>query len=148
LFGDRNAIQGGGVQHRAGLEIGSNAGRPALIVRALYGLKSSGARWRDHMAATLRDAGYVSSKGDPDLWIRPQVKPNGTAYYEYVLCYVDDILVVSHTPRMTMDFLQERYTLKEGSVQEPETYLGAEVRKMYLPEDRKRCVGGCPPTCM
>ena len=29
---------------KAGLEFGSNAGQPALIVRALYGLKSSGAR--------------------------------------------------------------------------------------------------------
>ena len=39
----------------AGLEFGpENVGRPALIVRALYGLKSSAARWRDHIAATLR----------------------------------------------------------------------------------------------
>ena len=30
----------------AGLEFGYNAGQTALIVRALYGLKSSGARWR------------------------------------------------------------------------------------------------------
>ena len=30
----------------AGPEFGSNQGRPAIIVRALYGLKSSGARWR------------------------------------------------------------------------------------------------------
>jgi hypothetical protein len=29
----------------AGPEFGSNQGRPVLIVRALYGLKSSGARW-------------------------------------------------------------------------------------------------------
>ena len=38
-----------------GPEFGSNQGRPVLIVRALYGLRSSGARWREHMAATLRD---------------------------------------------------------------------------------------------
>ena len=39
----------------AGLEFGANnVGRPVLIVHALYALKSSGARWRDHMAGTLR----------------------------------------------------------------------------------------------
>lgn len=38
----------------AGLEFGSDAGKPAIIVMALYGLKSSGARWRDHISATLR----------------------------------------------------------------------------------------------
>ena len=40
----------------AGLEFGANnVGRPVLIVRALYGLKSSGTRWRDHMAGRLRE---------------------------------------------------------------------------------------------
>jgi hypothetical protein len=34
----------------AGLEFGADkVGRPVLIVRALYGLKSSGARWQDHI---------------------------------------------------------------------------------------------------
>jgi hypothetical protein len=36
----------------AGKEFGANIGRPVLIFRALYGLKSYGARWRDHMADT------------------------------------------------------------------------------------------------
>jgi len=39
---------------KAGLEFGAlNMGRPLKIVRALYRLKKSGARWRDHMAAML-----------------------------------------------------------------------------------------------
>jgi hypothetical protein len=41
----------------AGKEFGWNEGRPAVIVRALYGLRS-GARWREHMAGTLREGGY------------------------------------------------------------------------------------------
>jgi len=65
----------------AGLEFGpAQRGRPVLIVRALYGLKSSGARWRDHMAATLREAGFESCRADPDVWMRPQTKPNGDKY--------------------------------------------------------------------
>jgi hypothetical protein len=49
------------------------------------------------MAATLREAGFVSSKADPDVWMRPQVKPNGKKYWEYYVlhCYVDDILYIS-----------------------------------------------------
>jgi hypothetical protein len=39
----------------AGPEFGQGKeGRPVMIVRALYGLQSSGARWHDHLAATLR----------------------------------------------------------------------------------------------
>jgi hypothetical protein len=33
----------------------------------------------------------------------------------------------------TMDYLKSRYTLKEGSVKEPDTYLGAQVKKWYTP---------------
>jgi hypothetical protein len=42
---------------------------------------------------------------------------------------VDDILVVSHNPKAVMDDLAERYTLKAGSVREPEEYLGATIAK-------------------
>ena len=48
------------------------------------------------MAGTLREAGYESCKADPDVWIKPKIKPNGEKYWEYVLIYVDDILVMSH----------------------------------------------------
>jgi hypothetical protein len=90
----------------AGLKFGADkVGRPVLIVRALCGLKSSDARWQDHMAATLRKANFVSCKGDPDVWMRPQVKPNGDKYWEYVLCFVDDILCASHEPQTDMDYL-------------------------------------------
>ena len=117
----------------AGMEFGANkVGRPVLIVRALYGLKSSGARWRDHMATTLRKAGFIGSMADPDVWMRAQTKPCGTRYWEYVLCYVDDILAVSHDPQAIMDYLSQNYTLKSDSVKTPDTYLGAEVRKHTL----------------
>jgi Reverse transcriptase (RNA-dependent DNA polymerase) len=48
-----------------GPEFGSDQGRPAKIVKALYGLKSSGARWREKMASTLRDLNFFSCKADP-----------------------------------------------------------------------------------
>jgi Reverse transcriptase (RNA-dependent DNA polymerase) len=77
-----------------GPEFGDDEGRPAKIVQALYGLKSSGARWRDQMAGTLRDLGYLSCKADPDVWMRENVKSSGERYYELVLMYVDDIMCI------------------------------------------------------
>ena len=84
------------------------------------------------MAATLREAGFQSSKADPDVWLRKASKPDGFQYYEYVLCYVDDILAVSSKPQAIMDFLSARYTLKEGSVKEPDQYLGARIFKWRI----------------
>ncbi|KAI2500927.1 hypothetical protein MHU86_13534 [Fragilaria crotonensis] len=84
------------------------------------------------MAATLREGGFVSCRGDPDVWMRPKVKTNGDKYWEYVLCYVDDILCVSHEPQVVMDYLASKYTLKKGSVKEPDSYLGAEVKKWTI----------------
>jgi len=56
-------------------------------------------------------------------------KPNGDTYWEYALCYVDDILIISHNPQEAMDYLSSKYKLKEGSVKEPDSYLGADIRK-------------------
>ncbi|KAI2508430.1 Reverse transcriptase (RNA-dependent DNA polymerase) [Fragilaria crotonensis] len=48
-------------------------------------------------------------KGDPDVWMRPKVKPNGDKYWEYVLCYVDDILCISHEPQVVRQMSRQRY---------------------------------------
>jgi hypothetical protein len=57
-------------------EFGSDAGKKMIIVRALYGLKSSGAAFRSLLAETLADLGYTPSYADPDVWMKPAVKPN------------------------------------------------------------------------
>ena len=117
----------------AGTEFGPDkAGRPVLITRALYGLRSSGKAWRDHMASTLRDFGYKSCRADPDVWMRAKTKPDGFQYWSYILVYTDDLLIVDHEPKVAMDYLASRYTLKPGSVKEPDSYLGAQVSKFYI----------------
>jgi Reverse transcriptase (RNA-dependent DNA polymerase) len=114
----------------AGPEFGpDNEGRPVLIVRALYGLRSSGARWRDHLAETIRKMGFVACLADGDVWLRPNAKPGGDSYYEYVLVYVDDILAISHDPQAIMDNLSKHYTLKPGSVRAPKEYLGSDISR-------------------
>jgi hypothetical protein len=116
----------------AGPEFGSNAGMPAVIIRALYGLKSSAARWRDHLAAILTEAGFKNSKADPDVWMRKAQKPNGFVYWEYILCYVDDILAISHNPRSILDSIAQQVTLKPESIEEPKKYLGANISKCTI----------------
>jgi hypothetical protein len=70
----------------AGPKFGSEAGQHMLVKKALYGLKSSGAAFRAFLAEMLDAMGYVPSYTDPDVWIRPAVKPDGFEYYEYILC--------------------------------------------------------------
>jgi hypothetical protein len=92
----------------AGLEFQPNLrGQPAKIVRALFGMKSSGARFRDHLAASLRDMGYRSCKADPDVWMKAATKADGTKFYSYVLAYVDDILCLDTNPKQVMDALSK-----------------------------------------
>lgn len=116
----------------AGPEFGSEAGTTMIIKKALYGLKSSGAAFRAHLAETLYDLNYKPSKGDPDVWIRAATKPNGFEYYEMILVYVDDILCVSHDPKATMTGIQATFKLKDDRVEKPETYLGAQLSQKVI----------------
>ena len=111
----------------------SQAGLPAVIVRSLYGLKSSGASFRNHLAMCMRDLGYESCLADADVWMKRAKRSDGVDYYEYVLIYTDDILVISENPKETLLRLGKYFPLKKGSLGTPDTYLGAKVSKMTLP---------------
>ena len=116
----------------AGPEFGSEEGSIMIVKKALYGLKSSGAAFRAHLAETLYDLNYKPTKADPDVWIRPAMKADGFKYYEMVLVYVDDILCISHDPKATMTGLQTTFKLKDDKVEKPEMYLGAELCERVL----------------
>ena len=117
---------------RAGPEFGSEAGTVFLVKKALYGLKSAGAAFRTLLAETLYDLGYVPTRADPDVWLRPAVKPDGFEYYEMVLCYVDDVLSVSADPLATLSGLKSTFKLKDNKIEEPNMYLGAQLGKMII----------------
>ena len=78
-----------------------------------------------HLAETLYDLGYTSTKADPDVWIWPATKPDGFKYYEMLLVYVDDVLCVSHDAEATMSGIQTTFKLKGDKVEIPTNYLGA-----------------------
>ena len=119
------------VWFRAGEEWGEHQGKPVLIVKALYGLKGSGKAWRSHLAHYLRDTmGFESSYGDPDMWFKAAVKPNGEEYYSYLLIYVDDVISVDMEPKKNIDLINEKFTIKKGSAGPPSIYLGANIQKL------------------
>ena len=77
-----------------GPEFGADAGKRALIVRALYSLKSSGAAFRRHLWECMRGLGYSPCLADPDLWHKAATKQDDTQCYFYILYYVDGIMVM------------------------------------------------------
>jgi hypothetical protein len=116
-----------------GPEFGNDAGKTAIIVRALYGLKSAGAALRAHLASFMRQMGYTSCKADPDLWFKAMTRPDGNfKYYAYILCYVKDILVMHHDPMTVLDKINGYMPLKPSSVGDPDIYLGAKLRRIHL----------------
>ena len=111
----------------AGPEFGSEEGAVMIIKMALYGLKSSGAAFRSKLANVIHDLGFRPSLADPDVWMKPATKRNGFKYYEYVLCYVDDVMVVSDEPQDTIDGLKNVFKLKGDKAEIPDMYLGASL---------------------
>ena len=119
---------------RLGPEFGQDAGKRAIIVRALYGLKSAGASFRNHLADCMRHLGWESCKADHDLWYKPEVRPEDNyKYYAYCLLYVDDILVVHHNGTKALKEIDRFFKTKPGSMRDPEFYLGAKLRPITLP---------------
>jgi hypothetical protein len=111
-----------------GPEFGPNAGKTAIIVRAMYGLKSAGAAFRAHLASFMQQMGYSSCKADPDLWMKEELRPDDNfKYYSYILVYVDDILVVHHDAMSVLERLNDYLPLKPSSVGDPDIYLGARL---------------------
>ena len=95
-----------------------------IIRNTLYGLKSSGTSFRAHLTEALHDIGFKPTKADPDVWIHPAVKLGGTKYYEYIMCYVDDILSVSHDAKSILQSLQRQFKLKGDKIEPADMYLG------------------------
>jgi PAS domain-containing protein len=118
---------------RAGPEFGDEEGKVFIVRRALYGLKSASAAFRSFMAKKLDEIGFRSSPADPDVWIRPAVKPDGFEYYEYVMMYVDDILAISHDAKGVLESMQgDTVKYKNGKIEPPTMYLGARLQKKPL----------------
>ena len=77
-------------------EFGSEAGNNMLVRNVFYGSKNSGAEFKAFLAETPDAMGYRTSYTNSDLCLQSAVNPEGLKYYEYILCYVDNMLCISH----------------------------------------------------
>jgi hypothetical protein len=62
--------------------------RNSIMNESLYGLKTSAARFHEHLAESLLCLGFTKTKHDNDLWMIDK-----SSNYEYLATYVNDILV-------------------------------------------------------
>ena len=56
---------------------------------------------------------YKPCLTDPDLWLKSH-NQDGIDYYSYILCYVDDIMVIHHDTRPILDRIDKFMKLKES----------------------------------
>ena len=81
---------------------------------------------------------FKACPADPDIWMRPARKSDGSEYWEYVLLYTDDILVVSeYGEKLLREQIGKYFELKEESIGSPEFYLGGKLRKVTLENGTK-----------
>ena len=89
-----------------------NVGKVAIIHRAVYGGKTSGRDFRSHLRSCMQFLNFASCPADPDVWMRPAIKSDGSKCYDYVLLYVDDALVLSENAESIL----RNFELKEESI--------------------------------
>ena len=115
----------------AGNEWKYDQGKPVIIVRALYGLKYSDLAGINHLSEILGNRlGFQSSLDDPDVWFEVEKDKTGNEYYNSILFYADDFLIVDKYPRKYMAMLESNYPVKPSSIGEPKVYIGADVGKL------------------
>jgi hypothetical protein len=116
-----------------GPEFGEDAGKRALIVRALYGLKSADAAFRNHLASCMDHLGWKPCLSDQDLSMKEETRPDdGVKYWAYILVYVDDILCVHHDPGTSLAQIDKYFKTKPGSIMEPIFYLVSKLKKTVM----------------
>ena len=102
-------------------EFGELEGEKLVIDHSLYGLRTLGAQFHEHLGQKLRHMGYTPSQTDPDFWIFHH--PDG--HYEYITNYIDDVICSSRNPTKVIEEIWLDYMLK--GIGEPEYYLGGNI---------------------
>ena len=110
----------------AGPEFKELQGHLLIMVKALYGTCSGGARWHDRLFDILQELKFKPSNADPDVWMRPE--PGGTCY-EYIAVYVDDLAIAAKDPQAFCNEHKKKYNLKRKGVGPLEYHLGCTYKK-------------------
>jgi acyl-CoA thioesterase len=59
--------------------------------------------------STFSSLGYILCLTDQYVWFRRAVKDDGNKFYLYLLAYIDDILLMSNAPDVTMNAITKVY---------------------------------------
>ena len=85
----------------------------------------------------LREMGFVGSRADPDFWMKPASKPDGTEYCQHLVCYVDNVADTMENPKESLDEIGRRFTIKDGSVKEPDICILVQMSRSGTWQNQK-----------
>ena len=108
----------------AGPEFGAQEGHVFVIVKALYGLKSSGLRWHERFADVLRHMKFFPCPAEPDIWMR-----DAGEHYEYIAVYCDDLTIASKDPESITNTLKDVHKFKLKGTGALEFLLGCDYKR-------------------
>lgn len=94
------------------------------------------------MRKFMSEIGFKACKADPKVWMRAATTNDGLEYWEYILLYVNDCLVLSHRgEEILREEIGAHFKLKPSSIGPPNIYLGGKVPcKLYeTMEGLKHC---------
>ena len=95
----------------AGPEVKGLQGHIYVIHKALYGLKSSVLCWSHRIHVIMLQFRFQPCKADPSVWLRAM-----KTKYDYIVIYLDDLLIASDKPQQIIKDLKEKFklTIKGG----------------------------------
>jgi len=84
------------------------------------------------------DLGYTSCISDQDVWMKANIRPDGSKYYAYLIVYVDAVLSIDINPNETFKGISNYFRIKEGSIGSPKIYLGANILKRNIQNGKRQ----------
>ena len=82
-----------------------------------------------HLSSCMDMLAFDSFLTDPYIWIIAATNNYGQEYYEYVLFYVDECLVILNKPEVILHKeIGSHFKLKEESIGAPSQYPGGNLR--------------------
>ncbi|KAL5622066.1 hypothetical protein BROUX41_006011 [Berkeleyomyces rouxiae] len=116
-----NADIGKELYAEAPTQLGSDANYVCRLKKALYGLRTSGRRWQEHLKAALTARGYAPLKADPNVYRKDEA---------FISVYVDDFKLIGPNEddlHHTIEELNNDFRLKDmGKIR---VYWGMSIAK-------------------
>ena len=114
-----------------GQEFGEYAGRKAIVVRELCGLKSAGSDFRNYLADCVHHLGLLPCPSDLDLCMKPVLRSeDGFNYYAYVLIYFYCVMVIHNDADSVLRQIYKYFKLNPSSIGDPDIYMRDKLKKM------------------